>query len=509
MARRDEPELKGGTKLRSGGGVRHRAWEAATGRWGFVKRHGLLSEEEWRRVREVLDEVERDGLSVVRVAFVDQHGLTRCKVVPAAKLGSVFEGGIAVPSSILAKDTSDRTVFPVFKRQGVLGFTEMRGASDVVIVPDPGTFRKLPWSPGSGWILGDLYFPSGGEVPFSTRGLYRRMLGRLAENGYEYRAGIEVEFHIFHVEDRRLAVADVGWPPPPPAVGIVVHGYRLLSEVRWDEVEPRLEELRRALEHLRLPLRSIELEFGPSQVEITLDPLAGMEAADSMVLLRSAVKQVLRRSGLHATFMARPLPNLFSSGWHLHQSLLDLRTGENAFMGLGEEPLSPAGRAFLGGLLAHARAASVFACPTVNGYRRYRPFSLAPDRVCWGVDNKGAMLRVITAGPGDPATHIENRAGEPAANPYLYMSAQLVAGMDGLSRNLDPGPPAEEPYDIDAPALPRSLDEAVEELDRSEVFRDQLGSLFIDYFLTLKRAELDRFRSEVTEWEQREYLEVF
>jgi len=192
---------------------------------------------------------------------------------------------------------------------------------------------------------------------------------------------------------------------------------------------------------LGLKLRSIELEYGPSQCEFTFHPGIGLEPADAMVLLRSAVKQIARRHGYHASFMCRPrIPNVMSSGWHLHQSLRERRSGANAFVSDdGRNDLSPVAMHWLAGLLAHARAATAFSTPTLNGYKRYRPYSLAPDRAIWGHDNRGVMIRALAAS-GDPATRLENRVGEPAANPYLYMASQVLAGLDGLARKLAPGP---------------------------------------------------------------------
>jgi len=199
-----------------------------------------------------------------------------------------------------------------------------------------------------------------------------------------------------------------------------------------------------------------------------------------------------------------------SSGWHLHQSLSRRGDGLNAFAPApgSDAPLSETGMRFLAGLLAHARGATAFAAPTVNAYRRFRPNSLAPDRAVWGRDNRGAMLRVI-GGPGDPATRIENRVGEPAANPYLYFASQIHAGMHGLARGLAPGPSADVPYEAEAPLLPRSLAEALAALDEDAVLRTGFGPAFVDYFLRLKRAELARFEQEVTDWEQREYFDLF
>jgi glutamine synthetase len=234
----------------------------------------------------------------------------------------------------------------------------------------------------------------------------------------------------------------------------------------------------------------------------------GLDPADMMVLFRSAAKQICRRHGYHVTFMCRPkLPNVMSSGWHLHQSLRDRKTGVNAFAD-GKALLSPVGMSFMAGLLDHAAAAAAFSTPTLNGYKRYRPFSLAPDRAIWGRDNRGVMVRVLGS-PGDPATHLENRVGEPAANPYLYMASQIVCGLDGLKRTADPGPSADNPYETKAAMLPRTLADALAALRESKVLRAGLGDFFVDYYAKLKQAEIDRFNLEVSDWEQREYFSIF
>jgi glutamine synthetase len=229
-----------------------------------------------------------------------------------------------------------------------------------------------------------------------------------------------------------------------------------------------------------------------------------------MVLFRSAAKQILRRHGYHATFMCRPkLPNAMSCGWHLHQSLRRVSDGANAFVPNKDDgQLSEVGRHWLGGLLAHARACTALSTPTLNGYKRYRPFVLAPDRIIWGRDNRGVMLRVL-GGAGDPGTRIENRAGEPAANPYLYFASQVIAGLDGIARKRDPGPSADTPYATRAETLPATLGEALEYLRASEVLRAGLGEGFVEYFCHIKQAEIARFNLEVTDWEQREYFELF
>jgi glutamine synthetase len=475
----------------------------------FVERHGLWSDEQFEAAVKADKLIEEHGLEVVRLSFPDQHGILRGKSVMANEAAAVMRNGCSMTTTLLAKDTAHKTAFPVFTPGGGFGMAEMEGGGDFLMIADPATFRLLPWAPRTGWVLCDIYFADGTPVPFSTRHLYRRALQKLAEAGFDYMAGLEVEFHVFKLDDARLKPADATWPGEPPEVSLLSQGYQYLTETRLDQMEPILETVRRDIIALGLPLRSVEIELGPSQCEFTFHPQVGLSPADTMMLFRSAVKQICRRQGYHASFMARPkVANVLSSGWHLHQSLRDRRSDSNAFTSRDKELLSPAGRGFLAGLVSHARAATAFTTPTINGYKRYRSYSLAPDRAIWGRDNRGVMIRVL-GGPGDPATRLENRVGEPAANPYLYMTSQIVTGLDGMERRLDPGPSADTPYEAQAPLLPKTLEEALGALRADACLAEGFGRNFIDYYLRIKEAEIARYNAEVTEWEQREYFELF
>jgi glutamine synthetase len=194
-----------------------------------------------------------------------------------------------------------------------------------------------------------------------------------------------------------------------------------------------------------------------------------------------------------------------SSGWHLHQSLA--KGGRNAFASERED-LSEVGKQYLAGLLAHARAACAFSTPTINGYKRYRPYSLAPDRLIWGKENRGALLRVIGA-PGASGTRIENRIGEPAANPYLYFASQIHSGLDGMATRASLPPAADTPYEAKAELLPRTLAEALAALRNDKVLREGIGETFVDYYCRLKEAEIARYNLEVSDWEHREYFDLF
>jgi glutamine synthetase len=476
----------------------------------FVERHGLWSSGQKDAAARLRRIVEDQKLEVIRFSFPDQHGILRGKTLVASEALASLESGCTITTTMFAKDTSHKTVFPVFTAGGGFGMREMEGAADVLMVADPLSFRVLPWSSSTGWLLCDVYFADGRPVPFATRNLYKQVLAKLEQRGYDFVAGLEVECHIFKLEDARMSPEDAGQPGTPPSVSLLSHGYQYLTEQRYDQMEPVLEIVRRDIVALGLPLRSIEVEFGPSQCEFTFKPAKELEPADNMILLRSAVKQICRRHGYHATFMCRPkLPNVVASGWHLHQSIVARGSGENAFMAKDHgDVLSAFGRGYLGGLLQHARAAAVFTTPTINGYKRYRSYSLAPDRAIWGRDNRGVMIRVL-GGAGDPATRLENRIGEPAANPYLYMASQILSGLDGVDRGLDPGPSADTPYETKAALLPKTLQEAVVALKDDAFFRDAFGAGFVDYYVHIKNAEIERFQAEVSEWEQREYFEMF
>jgi glutamine synthetase len=476
----------------------------------FVARYALWSDEQKEAATRLRRLAEEQKLETIRLSFADQHGILRGKTLVAAEALASLENGCSITTTMLAKDTSHRTVFPVFTSGGGFGMKEMEGAADVLMVPDPTTFRVLPWSPTTGWVLCDIYFADGRPIPFSTRHVFRRVIDQLDRRGYDFVAGLEVEFHLFKLDDPRMAPEDAGQPGQPPQVSLLSHGYQYLTEQRYDLMEPALDVIRRDITALGLPLRSVEVEFGPSQCEFTFAPKQGLVPADNMVLFRSAVKQIARRHGYHATFMCRPkLPNVFASGWHLHQSIAARGSGDNAFMARESgEPLSEFGRCYLAGLLEHARASAVFSTPTINGYKRYRSYSLAPDRAIWGRDNRGVMIRVL-GGPDDPATRLENRIGEPAANPYLYMASQILAGLDGIDRKLKPPPSADTPYETKAALLPKSLREAVFALHEDSFFRTALGAEFVDYYVHIKNAEIERFQAEVSDWEHREYFEMF
>lgn len=469
------------------------------GRQTFAERAGAASDDRTAQVVAAHETAAAGSMHSVRVSFADQHGVLHAKTIPIDRLDAVVRDGIGMPGSMLAKDTGGRYAFGLWEPSGIATLDALVGAQDMVLLPDPSTFRTLPWVEGTGWILCDLYTTDARRLPLSTRALCARAADRLSDIGFRLVAGLEIEFQLRD---------DSGEPVHP--------GWDLLAEGHADMVHDRLEPLRSGLTALGLAPRSVEVELGPGQIEMTFPPTDAISLADDAVLVRSALAQMARRNGMRAEFMCRPGTGAFPSGWHLHQSVVDDH-GVNAFVpppadatgADGSALLSDTGRYWVGGLLAHAPEACMLTTPTVNGYKRYRPDSVAPDRIAWSHQNRGAMLRVV-GGPGDDATRVENRVGDPSANPYLYVASQLVAGADGLRRHIEPPPPTVEPYSVDAgPQLPRSLGEAVEAFENGRMFVEEWGEEVVAYLARLKGSEWARFLVSVTDWEQREYGDLF
>jgi len=471
---------------------------------GALARLGLVDEAAIEAGVRLLKRVRDDGLETVRVLFSDPHGVLRGKAIAARALPSVLSDGMKVPSTLLLKDTAHRTAFPIWSGDGA----PMAGASDILLVPDTATFRRLPWSPHSGWLLCDCVDSVGAPIPFAPRDLLRAEVGRLADRGMEMRVGLEVEFHVFDVIDPRLSHGDTTMPPAPPETRALAPGYQFLTETVYGQLEPVMDRLRRMSEEIGLPVRSTEVEMGPGQFEFTFDPADPITQADAMVMFRTLVQEVCSADGKHATFMCRPkVDNAAASGWHVHQSLISTETGDNLFMP-ADEGLTGTASGWIAGLLDHAGESCVLTTPTVNGYKRYTQHQLAPDRIAWGRDNRGAMLRALM-GAGDTASRVENRVADPAANPYLLFASQIVSGLAGLDAGTAPPEAVEKPYSSDAPALPMNLGAAIELFRDSALYRKIWGNEVVDYFVTLKSAEWQRYLAHVSDWEQAEYFRLF
>ncbi|MGW0121040.1 glutamine synthetase family protein [Streptomyces sp. NPDC003327] len=490
--------------------------DTGVGRPSFVAEFGLWDERQTAAAEQV--ELQLDEVDLVRVVFCDPHGLARSKTVPANVFRSVLRNGMDFSAGPFLFDTGHAVAVDFLQDAGV-GVGELLGAGDFVLVPDPRTFQVLPRENGArtAWVLGDEYLRDGTPHPLSARGVLRRVLAEYERHDLSPVIGLEVEWYLTRLTGGPVGNEGNGFgvQGAAPEVEAVNPGYQFNLDSAYDSVADVADPLAAMLARLGLPLRSFEHESGPGQLETTFNPMRALDAADAMLLLRTQLKQECRRRGYHASFMTLPrLASFDASGWHLHQSVSSTKTRENLFAegdGL-QDAISADGQAYIEGLLSRAREFCLLSVPTVNGYRRLAPeFTLAPTTVDWQFENRSAMVRVLSGGS---STHVENRIGEPCANPYLLIAAQLHAGLEGLLAGVTSG-------DAPRPALPRSLREAIDAFRASDSAERLLGAPLKACLAKLKESEADRFDAwsatappeatpgAVTEWEHREYFGAF
>jgi glutamine synthetase len=368
--------------------------------------------------------------------------------------------------------------------------------------PDPSTLKLLPWPKGEepvARVLCDVMHPDGTPFEGDPRHVLRRALSRAAESGFRLEAGPEVEFFL-STSSSELAPLDHG-------------GYFDLTTP--NAAEGFRKEVTLALGALDIPVEMYQHEDAPSQQEIDLAGAGGLAMADALMTLRLVVKEVAQELGLYATFMPKPAVGIQGSGMHTHFKLLG-EGDRNAFFEPGGPGLSKAGRSFVAGLLAHARAITAVTNQWINSYKRLVPGYEAPVYVCWAHRNRSALVRVPADRPDDERScRVEYRALDPACNPYLAFAVILAAGLDGITRGLDPPPEAtdniyamspDERRAIGITALPESLSDAVREMAGDEVVAEALGEHVFEWFLRNKQREWDEYRTIVTPFEIERYF---
>jgi glutamine synthetase len=423
----------------------------------------------------------------IRVLYPDLHGVARGKDVPIAEFDYVLEQGLRFCAAVMGTD---------LRHTPVVGADE--GYPDLVARPDMTTMTTLPWEPGVASCLADLEPAEGGAPIPDPRGAVRRAVEDLRAIGLDPIVGPELEFFLVRPDqaathgirrhiDRPSMVYTVG--PQADPDGIV----RAMTE---------------ALGQLGLEVLAVNHEFMNSQYEVGLRHTDALRAADRAFRLKAAVKDMAAEHGLVATFMGKPFNDQGGSGAHLHVSVKG--DERNAFDAPGDEHgVSAVLRAFTAGVLAHAAGLMAFLNPTVNAYRRTQPDSLAPTHANWGWDNRSTFIRIPPErGRG---TRLEIRVADGAANPYLAIAAVLSAGAHGLREGLRPPPPVDgDAYRADRQVigrpLPVSLDAALEALASDEVLCRALGPEIVKTFLAVKRFEVERHRTWVSDWEIAEYL---
>ena len=428
------------------------------------------------------------GITQLRLVWCDVHGRHHGKTFVPQAFEAALADGFRMAGTLMLKDSSGRTALPVFDAQAMRDLGEMAPfaqASDVALLPDWTTLQRLPWDTN----IARMRCAPLGVVAQSIepRRVLKTAVERLKTHGFTAQIGLELEFHVYAKAVSHTHAAEAAWPCPAPKNLNLLHpGYQLLSERHADACQQVFTVLQNLCDGFGLPLVSLEIEMGPSQFEAVFAPQTALAAADAMALFREAAIQALARIGLHTSFACRmPFANAMSSGWHLHQSLLD-GAGDNAFACESPALMSPTGMAYLAGLLHHTQALCAVAVPSANGYERFKPNQLAPSSINWGADSRSALLRV--AGIGQ-AIRIENRLAEPSANPYLCIASQLMAGLDGVVQRLD----AQAPNTSNG-SLPPNLAAALQAGEASAFMKTTVGSNLHELWVSLQNQSLSRHK---------------
>ncbi|MDQ6818491.1 MAG: glutamine synthetase family protein [Actinomycetota bacterium] len=435
-----------------------------------------------------LSELPEMGIRAVRLQYADLHGICRGKDIPSSAFAQASEDGINFVAAIMTVD---------LRHNVVAGFEE--GFPDFLARPDLGTLVRLPWEPDVAACIVDLEDHENHEpYPVDPRGALKRILSQFSELGVSPAIGPELEFY--------LCEADASAPNGYRPYASQDSGVYTVGSVA--DPKGTLSRMLDAAVDLGLGAIAVAHEYGRSQYEINLRHSAALDSADRAFRYRAMVKELAARDGLLATFMGKPFNNDEGSGFHLHVSLVD-GDGANACEDpSGAHGLGALTRHFIAGVLEHGPAMMVFFNPTVNAYRRITAEALVPTRSCWGHDNRMTLVRVPQE--RGSATRLEVRLGDGTANPYLAYAAALAAGLDGIRRELEPPEPLEGmiydlPEEILGAELPTTFPAALAALEDDPVIVEALGEKLVETFKTIKGAELERFRTWVTDWEFSEY----
>jgi len=434
----------------------------------------------------VLRTVEERGVRLIRLWFTDVLGRHKSVAISPAELEVVLDEGLQ------------------FDGSAIDGFSRIQ-ESDVLARPDAATFELLPWADPeepSGTIFCDITNLDGTPFKGDPRQVLRRNVDRARAAGFEMFCAPEVEFFYF---------ADASTSSAPVPLDQASYFDLTTADVASDLRKQTLH----MLEALSIPVEYSFHEDSPSQHEIDLQYTDALSMADSIMTLRLAVKKIAMDRGVYATFMPKPLNGVQGSGMHTHLSLF--RDGANAFHDPdAEDGLSQTARAFIAGLLHHAREITAVTNQLVNSYKRINEGYEAPRYVSWARNNRSALVRVPIPKPGKvDSTRIEYRAVDPACNPYLAFSVLLAAGLRGVEEGLELGPEARvnlydlsrvEQRELGVAGLPANLSEALDEMEESTLVRDALGDHIFEWFLRNKRAEWSEYQRQVTPFELETYL---
>src|SRR3954471_7740396 len=443
---------------------------------------------------EKIERAKETGIRFVQLQFTDIIGHVKAVTIPIHQLeGSVRHG-------------------TWFDGSSIEGFTRI-AESDQYLMPDMSTFAEIPWQKASGprgtaRVICDVFTPNGERFVGDPRFVLRRQVERAKKLGYVVNTGPELEFFLF----RRGADGGIA-PLPHDQAGYFDFSTDLAQEIRQDMVD--------ALEAFGIKVEAAHHEVAVGQHEIDFEYSDALTTADNAITFKFALKAIAQQHGLYATFMPKPIHGINGSGMHTHQSLYSIADKKNAFADASNPyGLSDVARSYMAGILAHARGMAAVLAPLVNSYKRLVPGYEAATYLTWGRTNRSALIRVPKVSPGKSVegTRAEVRCPDPSSNTYLAFAVLIAAGVDGVDKGMELGPPVEESlFEMDATRIaemgiremPGSLGEAIDELESDPVIRDALGDHVFSHFVEAKRAEWDEYRTQVSDWEVERYLEDF
>lgn len=439
-------------------------------------------------VRQIISE---HRIHTVRVCYHDNSNIQRSRFVSSRHfLDKVINENIAIPSLLFSVDSSGSVDESI--GEGYKG-----GYPSWVLKPDLSTFSVVPYAAGTARVIGDAYYGELESIKSSPRYILRKVLEEYKKHGITVKGAFEYEFYIFKNNHDKQDKLEPVWS-----------GLNGQSEIKQSDMEEIFSSIMLNLTEMGAGPEVANTESGSGQFEITNSPFWGIEIADMAYYYRTSIREIINKLDLTATFMAKPIANQNGSGAHIHLSLFN-EAGDNLlYDDKNKDGLSQLCRNFIGGQLQNSKALCALVNSTINSYKRLQPYTFAPINATWGYEHRGSMIR-IPASRGEN-TRIENRLPGADTNPYICLASILAAGLYGIQNNLSPAEPMvlQDAYLSDSLALPRSLQEAINELKADSIFKDYLGAEFINDYVALREFEINRFNKHITDWEHKEYLQM-
>lgn len=421
----------------------------------------------------------------------DQAGVARGKMMPTKKFTS--DTSLALPSAVFMA-----TISGDYPEDGN-GFSFPENDGDLKLVPDLSTLSIVPWeSDPTAQVICDLVYQEGGYAEFTPRNVLRSVINAYTKLGLKPIVAPEIEFYLVCTNP------DPDYPLTPPVgrSGRLIGGGQGYSIAGVNEFDDLIDDIYDFSEAQGLEIDTLIHEEGAGQLEINLRHGNPIELADQVFLFKRTIREAAFKHDMYATFMAKPIQGQPGSAMHIHQSVIDIKSGKNIFSKAdGSE--SAEFFHFIGGLQKHMASALVMLAPYVNSYRRLIPDVSAPVNLRWGYDNRTTAFRVPRSSPD--ARRVENRIPSSDANPYLALAASLACGLIGLQQKLMPDEPATDTVNAQDIELPRGLIDAVNLFEADEDLKNILGPSFVSTYAAIKRQEYETFMEVISPWE-REYL---